>query len=455
MSSATSARRGEAPPNWLARGISLIVIGLVLLLIYLAFRSRSDEFPTKYGQRRGSGAAESVNGTAVLAALFEQAGHRVHSSVELNRRLDKDQTVVWIPDSFEPPSTEARQFLDAWLQAEPGRTLVYIGRDYDAASEYWRQMLAQVDNERYDDYLRRLAHAQSEFAARRCEFPQRESCEWFVMKGDQPTRKIPDLDGPWAAGVDAAKTDITLAGRLDIPDPANTSTSTATSPNPYAPADNYVEVEVLLQSENDILAHRYRLRYWNESQVIVVANGSFSLNMGLVNKEHRKLAAQLVAECGEPGSVAFLESGPRGVTVNESHKEDASSHALRIFTVWPISFIFIHFAALGIVYCISVFPIFGRPQHLPGQSRSDFGQHIAALGELLRGTKDTLFAETRIRQYQTQAKRGSGHAHKAAATAPLVATVLEPIEIKPIQPASSQQDLSQPQPAADSVKPTP
>ena len=453
MSSATSARRDEAPPNWLARGISLAVIGLILLLIYLAFRSRSEEFPARYGQRRGSGAAESVNGTAVLAALFEQAGHRVHSSTELNRRLDKDQTIVWAPDSFELPSPEARKFLDAWLQAEPGRTLVYIGRDYDAASEYWRQMLAQVDDERYDDYLRQLAHAQSEFAARRCEFPKHESCEWFVMKGDQPRRKIPDLDGPWAAGVDATKTNVTLAGRLDLPDPA--STSTATSSNPYATADNYVELDVLLQSENDILAHRYRLRYWDESQVIVVANGSFTLNMGLVNKEHRKLAAHLVAECGESGSVAFLESGPRGLTVNEGPKSETGSHALRIFTVWPISFIFIHFAALGIVYCISVYPIFGRPQHLPGHSRSDFGQHIAALGELLRGTKDTLFAETRIRQYQTQAKRGSGHAHKAAAAAPLVATVLEPIEIKPIPPAYSQQDFSQPQPAADSVKPTP
>lgn len=447
MSNATNARRNVAPPNWPARSIGLVVIGLVLLLIYLAFRSKSDAFPAKYGQRRGSGAAESVNGTAALAALFEQAGHRVHSSTELNRRLDRDQTIVWVPDNFGPPSSEARRFLDEWLQAEPGRTLIYIGRDYDAASEYWRQMLSQVADERYEEYLRRLAHAQSEFEARRCEFPQQESCEWFVMKGDLPTRKIPDLDGPWAAGIDATKTDITLAGRLDIPDTAATNAPTSTGP--YSLADNYVEVDVLLQSENDILAHRYRLRYWDQSQVIVVANGSFTLNMGLVNKEHRKLAALLVAECSEPGSVAFLESGPRGLTVNEGPKADVSSHALRIFTVWPISFIFIHFAALGIVYCISVFPIFGRPQHLPGQARSDFGQHIAALGELLRGTKDTEFAEMRIRQYQTIAKRTSGQAHKSAATTPLMATVLEPIEIKSISSSTSP-----PQPAADSLKPT-
>jgi hypothetical protein len=435
MSSATASgtRSGTQPANWSIRGLGLLAFGLVLLIIYLGSDSRKGELSAKYGLRRGTGAADSVNGTSVLAELFTQAGHRVNSASELSRRLDMYSTIVWTPDDFGPPSTEARQFLDAWLAGGSNRTLVYIGRDYDAAGEYWQRMLTTVDDDRRDEYQRRLAHAESEFASRRAEFPEHKPCEWFTMESEHPTRKIPDLDGPWATGIDAAQTDIVLAGRLDIPEPdddsiANSSSSTAMP----GFENNYDPVTVLLQSENDILAHRYQQRYWSSSKVIVIANGSFTLNMGLVNKEHRKLADKLVKECGSPGRVAFLESGPTGVKVDKGNAPKESNYALRIFMIWPVSFIFIHFAALGIVYCIFAFPIFGRPRTLPGQGRSDFGEHVAALGELFQRTKDTFFAESRIRQYQAQSKRTSGQAHRGPSTAPLNATIMDTIEIKPV-----------------------
>lgn len=430
---AATQRRGAQQPNWVFRGISIVVLGLVLLVIYLGSGNSKGELSTKYGQRRGTAATDSVNGTAVLAELFEQKQHRVNGATQLSRRLDLYQTIVWAPDDFGPPSLEARQFLDAWLAAGSGRTVVYIGRDYDAAGEYWQRMLSRVDDDRQDEYQRRAAHALSEFAARRSAFPKHEPCEWFTMESGHPTRKIPDLDGPWAEGIDVAKTDIVLAGRLDIPEPGEDSIGVAVTGGPEG--DSLIDLEVLLQSENDILAHRFRRRYWNNSQVIVIANGSFTLNMGLVNHEHRKLAAKLVAECGEPGRVAFLESGPRGLSVDKGNAPQESNFALRIFMIWPVSFIFIHFAALGIAYCISVFPIFGRARTLPGGGRSDFGQHVAALGDLLQKTKDTFFAESRIRQYQTHAKRTSGQAHRAA-SGPLNATLVETVEIKPVEPPS-------------------
>jgi hypothetical protein len=430
---AASQQRRTQQPNWLLRGISAVVIGVVLLVIYLGSGGSKGDLSTKYGQRRGAGAGDSVNGTAVLAELFERQDHRVNAATQLSRRLDLYQTIVWAPDDFGPPSLPARQFLDAWLAAGSGRTLVYIGRDYDAAGEYWQRMVAQVDDERREDYQRRLAHAESEFAARRSAFPKHEPCEWFTMEGGQPARKIPDLDGPWAAGIDAAKTDIVLAGRLDIPEESEDGipASGATAWDGSSSA-----VEILLQSENDVLAHRFQQPGWGNSQVIVIANGSFTLNMGLVNKEHRKLAAKLVAECGAPGRVAFLESGPQGLSVDKGDAPQNENFALRIFMIWPVSFIFIHFAALGIAYCIAVFPIFGRPRTLPGEGRSDFGQHVAALGELFQKTKDTFFAELRIRQYQSHAKRTSGQAHRAATTGPLSATIVETVEIKPLAPPS-------------------
>jgi hypothetical protein len=428
MSGTATATRAQNSP-WLARGLTFGILALVLMLVYFASARNRGELSTKYGQRRGSGAVDSVNGTAVLAELFEQAGHRVTTATQLSNRLDNCSTIVWTPDSFGPPSEEARQFLDKWLAASSGRTLVYIGRDYDAASDYWQHMLAQADDDQHNEYLRRLAHAQSEFATQRSEFPEQKPCEWFTMESGHPTRRIPDLDGPWAEGVDASQTDIVLAGRLDIPEPGEFVGNALNVPL-ATETDN--QVQILLQSENDILAHRFQQGQWSSSKVIVVANGSFTLNMGLVNKEHRKLAAKLVAECGPAARMAFLESGPQGVYVDKGVKQDQGNHALRIFGVWPVSFIFIHFAALGIAYCIAAFPVFGRPQTLPGENRSDFGQHIAALGELLRKTKDASFAESRIRQYQTHAKRTSGQSHRPAAAAPLTATIVETVEINPV-----------------------
>lgn len=443
MSTARASQGGSSQQSaWLVRGVVAVTVGIVLLVIYLGSGNNKGELPTKYGQRRGSAAGDSVNGTAVLAEMFEQKDHRVNAATQLGRRLDLYTTIVWAPDDFGPPSLEARQFLDDWLAASSGRTLVYIGRDYDAAGEYWQRMLTQVDDERHDEYQRRLAHVQSEFAARRAAFPVQEPCEWFTMESGHPTRKIPDLDGPWAEGVDATKTDIVLAGRLDVPEGDETTTAAATTTMTGSDA----QIDVLLQSENDILAHRFTLPPWGNSQVIVIANGSFTLNMGLVNKEHRKLAARLVAECGSPGRVAFLESGPKGIHVDNGTAPQASNFAFRIFMIWPVSFIFIHFAALGIAYCIAVFPIFGRARALPGEGRSDFGQHVAALGELLQKTKDSFFAESRIRQYQTHAKRTSGQAHRGSATVPPSAAVVEPVEIRPVAPPSP--------PATESAKTT-
>ncbi len=56
-----------------------------LLAILLAGCSR--DIDVAYGRREGFGATASVNGTAVLAKMFEQAGHQVFSWQSLSPRL--------------------------------------------------------------------------------------------------------------------------------------------------------------------------------------------------------------------------------------------------------------------------------------------------------------------------------------------------------------------------------
>jgi hypothetical protein len=407
---APPANSAAVAPSRLLVWAAIATLATVFVLVYLASRRQPEDLATGYGLRRGAQGATSVNGTSVLARLFEKAGHRVSTVKELSSQLDDYNTIVWAPDEFSGPSEEVRAHLETWIRAEPGRTLVYIGRDYDAAPEYWRRMLSQVESARWEEYQRRLAHAQSAFDARRTEMPDGENYRWFVTRTTEPARKIPDLDGPWAAGIDASQTDIRLAGRLDLPNNAAGSDDGQSSLIDEWDEFDTEEREILLQSENDILAHRLHRPEWSSGQIVVVANGSFTLNLPLVNKEHRKLAAKLVAQVGEPGNVAFLESGPGGLRVNDS--DSSEGNPLYLLGLWPISFIVVHFAALGILYCIAVFPIFGRPHQLPADNRADFGQHVAALGELLQRTKDVDFAESRIRAYQAHAKRGSGQSHR-------------------------------------------
>ena len=60
--------------------------------------------------------------------------------------------------------------------------------------------------------------------------------------------------------------------------------------DPDAGLANRVKATVLLESEGDLLAGIVHRQGWMGSQVIVVANGCFLLNLPLVNHQHRQLA---------------------------------------------------------------------------------------------------------------------------------------------------------------------
>jgi hypothetical protein len=140
------------------------------------------------------------------------------------------------------------------------------------------------------------------------------------------------------------------------------------------------------------------------SQVIVVTNGSFLLNMGLVNREHRKLAARLVEICGPPGNVAFLESGPTGLAVLDKEPQNTMPSGLGLFTVYPLNILLLHLIGVGLLFCFTAWPIFGRAKRLPAVSVSDFGAHVEAVGELLEQTRDRKTARLILENYQKVTK---------------------------------------------------
>ena len=71
------------------------------------------------GSRRGTPGKASVNGTAVLAGMFEEAGHRVVTASRLSPTLDRMDVIVWAPDDFRPPSEEVSAYLEAGSKRLP------------------------------------------------------------------------------------------------------------------------------------------------------------------------------------------------------------------------------------------------------------------------------------------------------------------------------------------------
>lgn len=375
-----------------------------------------EDIDRTYGKRRGAEGGASVNGTAVLANMFERAGHRITTRRYLSPKLKKQyDVIVWAPDDFEPPADEVQEFLEDWLYEGEGRTLIYIGRDYDAAATYWKKVQLNAPPDQAVEVARRLAKARANFNSERSPLTDDDGCRWFgprregarrvIGKGAETTTR---LSGTWSLdrSIDPTALEIEIQGRLDAPK------------KPPLDDDGYpLRSEVLLADGNDVLVRRITCDDWDEGQIIVVTNGSFLLNLPLVEQEHRKLAGKLIAECGPPGDVVFLESGPMGPMVFDQEPGEDQPTGMEAFTVWPIGAILLHFVALGILYIFARAAIFGRPHELPREALSDFGRHINALGSLLARTQDYRYARERLSHYHEKVKRDSGAVSEGATAA--------------------------------------
>lgn len=361
---------------------------LFVALGLLALVGCTPKLNTRYGEMSGQGLS-SVNGTSVFAELMRQSGHKVTPAYRLTPRLrERAEVIVWFPDSFDRPSDEVRRWFEHWLHDDANRTLIYVGRDFDASIVYWTKVqrrLARASTELIEMRID-LASAVAKHAVRRQNALTKELArvksaddydDWFTF--DYATRPAPikQLEGydSWLADIDPTKAELEANSELNLADDA----------------------EPLLETDSgDPLVAALP---WGLGEVIVVNNGSFLLNLPLVNHEHRKLAGHLIDELGkEPREVLFLESGPEGPYVSE--QDDPMRSGLEILTIYPFNWILLHSAIIGVIFAFARWPIFGRVQPSDDEQAGDFGRHIAALGRLLRSTGDQAYAQSRVRNYQ-------------------------------------------------------
>lgn len=400
----SAAKQAQPGLLWPILGV-VAAVGLLALGMFLGGR-RDEQLTTLYGRRRGTEAIRSVNGTSVLAEMFKRRGNRVSTMSRLSPKVNDFDVLVWIPNNFEPPTREQREFIHDWLAQGQQRTAIYVGRDYDAAVDYWDHVAPLVPPAQSDEALRRQAEARSAHEAARSKMPDQRYAQWFAARRDKPPKKIDALSGEFATGIDPAKADLHLEGRLAVPRPGDRLKDDSQLPE---------KTEVLLAAGEDALVTRLTDKSdWGDGQVIVVANGSLVLNYPLVNHENRKIADRLIGECGAPGRVVFIESGPDGPPVLDKEPASGTTGSLELLKVWPLNAILMHATFLGIVFCLARSPIFGRPQELPAPSTSDFGKHVAALGQLLARSRDGNYAQARLAQYRQIAERKSGRSHLKA-----------------------------------------
>lgn len=409
---------------------------LLLLVLLCAGCSKPVQLDTSYGRTFGTPGQKSVNGTSVLAEMFEQAGHNVRTTGRFSPRLEQADTIVWFPNDFGPPSAPHRKYLEEWLAARPGRTLVYVGRDYDATSDYWRQATPLAKPEQVAEYHRKLADAIAEWNSQRGTLPAGSYQRWYKTDSSSAPRAATRLRGPWSRRVDRKKTNIQLGQKYLVPTLAD---------RPSSEYESLPDFEVLLSSEGDPIVTRVTSSDWYDSQIFVVANGSFLLNFPLVNKEHRKLAGALIEECTVDGEVYFVESGPGGPPIRKREEDTPPRTGFDMLTVWPINVILLHTIGWMLLVCICLYPIFGRPRRVYGvfgraatrmtsplahwllaippegseaedgpQSTGDFGRHLTALGELISLTGDREYAEQKLQYYHDHVKRESGATHVPA-----------------------------------------
>ena len=250
-----------------------------------------------YGRRRGGEAGRSVNGTAVLADLFKRAGHRVTTIGRLSPTAEQVRHRRLGPQRLRTarPRSSASSSKTGWRAAtnqtvDLCRPRLRRGRRLlgpDRARQLRRNRPTKRSAARP-----RPAPPRSR-PARKC--PPSEYARWFTARATASREQSSKLDRPM--------------GRRDRRQPKPRFTSKAGSTFPQARPDRRsIRTLPRRASTSLLLGIGTRRRSitritddedWSDGQVIVVTNGSFVLNYPLVNHEHRKLAAKLVAECGD------------------------------------------------------------------------------------------------------------------------------------------------------------
>ena len=196
---------------------------MMILLASLAIVGCDEEeegavpFDSTYGEGVKSEGRYSVNGTAVFANMFESAGHNVRFSTRLDSRVRSSDVIIWAPDSFLGPNEQERTWFESWIREEMGKTLIYIGRDYDAELPYWSKVIRSSSGDTKANAQQRFNQAIMRHETLRQRTPEIQELDWFTIDMSRSNRFVRDLtasDSYWLDGIEIDKCEIAIRGEI-------------------------------------------------------------------------------------------------------------------------------------------------------------------------------------------------------------------------------------------------
>jgi hypothetical protein len=319
-----------------------------------------------------------LSGTSAFADLLRRRGHEVRTAWRLTGELKEwAQVIVRFAPYPGPPDREEATWYEEWLEEEPERSLIYVVRDYDAEPEYWslaverlvepgtegRRALAEASRDQAKNWVDKLPSKADKPA---------DATDWFkVGPAANPPRTCETLEGLWAEGVDSRAAGILLHEPLV--------------------AD---KEHVLLASKGNVLAMEWGAG--DDSLVLAIANGSFLLNLPLVNHARRPLAERVVEWIGEDRRrIAFVD----GFSVLNGPSLPPSLFDL-LRRIASFRWVAIHLGLFGLLACLARAPRLGRPRSDPASDSDRPAAHAEALGRLLEKSRSGETARDLIETYR-------------------------------------------------------
>jgi len=429
--------------------------GLILSVAVCVFSvGCGSNLSTEYGRSDGRTGMRSVNGLGAFRQSLEAAGWKTTDIRQLGDRLSRLDAIIWTPTVAQSLDPQAMAWFADWLRRRP-RTLIVVLPDPGSEGEYWDSLKHAGTPGQRIEYRRRAAERLTAEMTDRTWGTRTEPLHldgvWFSA------RRRPGLIPSWElsprprdAGVVSLRDLASGLGRADRTrratakwleliddefaaghvDPARLSwvpVATAADGTPLAvrieTASTFGGDESPATGDLDVFDSATVFdplddEEWDSdeeawggdlgpSRLVVVAGGSLINNYAIARHpapQGRRLVRQLAHELPEPlgkssGSIGFLLTGDSGVAIRPPGGTNPTSSGMEWLTVWPLSLVTIHLAWIGLVACLILLPIFGRPRRLTDRSQGDFADHIHAVGLLIKRSGGQEVARQRISEY--------------------------------------------------------
>ncbi|TWU56171.1 hypothetical protein [Rubripirellula reticaptiva] len=404
----------------------------------LLMMSGCSELSTDYGKTKGLTGQSSLNGFGALRNSFENAGYRSRDVSRLTNRVRRSDVIVWTPQTLDVIDDSVTRWFDRWLKSG-GKTLVYVVPDSGSEADYWTEAAALAPPDQRIEYRKRSARSINQRMIWRLNRQPSASNGWFQIEPLQHRTTANLITGDWSRellGDDEREpkfaTEFSIktyddAATAQTPPAVAKNNSGPTGPaspgflpaNDVSPTSTQTGFDAVVKDAGGdgdagggTIVAEIRSDDWRTSKIIVVAGGSLLTNFALTHDPNQRLAAKIITESASTvGSandgvndretllVGFLTSDWMGVSVSETKPGVPVATGMELLTVWPLSLVTMHGAMLGLVICLMLWPILGRPKRVHLSEHTHFGDHLDAVAGLMNRTGGEEYARDRISEY--------------------------------------------------------